>query len=123
MLLQPGHSGNCTRYHECYYRSQPANEDRLDRATDPWRTSKVTLDVAKTSQCDKSGDCRYSEGGVGARENDVRTERDKAACDVSSRNRSCTENRSPGIGFLKTQLKSHHEVNPGLWPLPQRIHN
>jgi len=88
MLAQPGHSGDYPRDHECYYRSQAANEHRLDCATDPWRTSKVTLDGAKTSQRDKSGDCRHCERGAGRLENDVRTKRrDKAAWDVSSRNR------------------------------------
>jgi hypothetical protein len=56
-----GRSGNCPRYHECYCRSQPANEHRLDCATDRWRACEAALDVAETTQGDQSGDCRYCE--------------------------------------------------------------
>lgn len=42
-----GFSGNCPRDEKCGCCSQPANEHRLGRASERWRTGKAAFDVTK----------------------------------------------------------------------------
>lgn len=77
-------SRDCPRYHECCGRSQPAHERCLDTTTKRWRASISASDVTKNSQRDESNDDRHFKRRAGRRENNVRTERDESACDVSS---------------------------------------
>src|SRR5512141_2748852 len=97
-------SRNGSRDHECRGGREPANEHRLTRTAERRGAGKASFDITKNSQRDERHDHRYGQRRARLREKKVRPERDEAAGDVSSGNRSGTDDCALGIGLLKTEL-------------------
>src|SRR5574341_1891729 len=115
------------RYHpcddKCRGRGEAADQHGLQRTSCRRRSREAAFQVAEGSQRYEGDHHGEHQRGLRGGEHNVRPQRDETPGDVGAADRERAGEGALRIGLLEAQLKSHHEIDPRVWALAQRLND